>query len=146
MTRCQIRFVRNIKYYDSNKELKEKEFKVQIYRHRDGNPKSVTQDLKEFLEWYSGSACDSDINYVAADFIYFMKKQIKLGYGSEWAKNNYGVENPNEGIHGDEEYLYMVTFRDSKWYLKYARIVPFSIIHINKEFEEAEWEKEICLG
>ncbi|MEM3334401.1 MAG: hypothetical protein QW745_09475 [Thermoplasmata archaeon] len=121
-TRCQIRF--EIISQDWNE-------KVQIYRHYDGYPEAVIQDLKEFYDWYLSDpwARDADPPYEAADFIFFMKLKvykmwnengIKNLKGSE--KNGYGVENVGEN-HGDEDYLYRVVWDKVKYpNEKYPRI------------------------
>ncbi|MBA7599688.1 hypothetical protein ES703_06725 [subsurface metagenome] len=78
-TRCQIEFM-----HISTREEKEglekgKIVKVirrrTVYRHSDGYPESVIPDLEEFLEWNRGR--NYDLEYQAANFIYWSKKKME---------------------------------------------------------------------
>ena len=142
-TRCQIRFEEEWEYDGKmHKQI------AQIYRHSDGYPdghSGVIADMIKFIEWYGNEPMPrtGDITYACADFIYFMKNSIKDEYKKEgWDKLGYGVENPSDGIHGDEEYLYVVTYKDGKWYVKISGVFPTDDNGIEKAFENADWEFE----
>jgi len=128
-TRCQIQWRTIYFVKDKKGKIKQRMYKGQIYRHSDGYPESVIQDLKEFMEWNKGR--NADASYALANFIYYMKKQIFEYFWNnpEWKekgyehvrdmseKLGYGVEEPDK-IHGDEEYLYRITAiskNDSPW-------------------------------
>ena len=149
-TRCQIRWEEEYEF--ENEEGKREIVKniAQIYRHWDGYPDSVLgviSDLKKFLDWYEGEPMPrrGDISYACADFIYFMKKRYAERnadnpYAKGWEKLGYGVENPNDGIHGDEQYLYIITYKDGKWHIKVSG--QWSDDDTEKAFDKAEWEFE----
>lgn len=127
-TRSQILF-QEIHLGKDEKTGKEVETKweAQIYRHSDGYPEGgVLDDLERFFKWNSDR--NTDVSYTAANFIYFMKKDMekysKEDYmteeGSRHLKIGYGVEKADHHIHGDEEYLYRITvFDDRKPDLKF---------------------------
>ena len=78
-TRCQIEFMNiSIREEEEGPE-KGKLVKVikrrTVYRHSDGYPESVIPDLKEFLAWNKGR--NSDLEYQAANFIYWSKKKME---------------------------------------------------------------------
>lgn len=72
-TRCQI-------------EFRSGNMRRTVYRHWDGYPSAVIEDLLAFLAW---SVRGSDIEYVAANFLYWSKREItkrfprheQLGFG-----------------------------------------------------------------
>jgi len=142
-TRCQIRFEEEWEWDGkTHRQI------AQIYRHSDGYPDGscgVVSDLKKFFEWYGSepNARTGDVSYACADFIYFMKNDMDDDLKKEgWNKLGYGVENPSNGIHGDEEYLYVVTYKDGKWYVKVSDIFPREDEFLNTAFENADWEFE----
>ena len=149
-TRCQIRFEEEWEWAGKpHKQI------AQIYRHSDGYPdgvNGVVADVREFLKWYEGEPMprQGDISYACADFIYFLKKRIAEHfaddpYGKGWEKIGHGIENPNEGIHGDEEYLYIVTYKDGEWHIKVSghnTFPRFDSEDTAQAFEKAEWEFE----
>lgn len=90
-TRCQIEFRRG-------------EMRRTVYRHSDGYPSAVIEDLLAFLQW---SVRGGDVEYEAANFLYSNKREI--------AKRLPGYEQlgfaicSNDELHGDVEYYYALS-------------------------------------
>ncbi|MEM0143176.1 MAG: hypothetical protein QXL94_04395 [Candidatus Parvarchaeum sp.] len=103
---------------------------AQIYRHSDSYPEIVLQDLKNFRRFNEGR--NGDVPYLAANFIYFMKRQMEaLG---EDVLVGYGVESASHRIHGDEQYLYKIdVFPDGRWEVTIADL--FSGANFGKEVD-----------
>ena len=141
-SRCQIRWIEE--WENGEKNI------IQIYRHSDGYPAGVIADLKEFIEWYESKPIPrhGDVFYASADFIYFMKKRSEEYSIKGWEKLGYGVENPADGIHGDEVYLYIITYKHKqrKWYIKVSKHCGFPSYDTKNAFEKAEWEFEGTLN
>ena len=101
-TRCQIDFV----VIDGKFEERRR-----IYRHSDGYPSGVVPDLQKFATWLtSGPQARSldDIEYTAANFIYWSKKEMEK-YGEGYVKLGYGVCGiEDKDFHTDIEYYYEV--------------------------------------
>jgi len=78
-TRCPIEFMNISTRTEKEGPVKGKVFKVirrrTLYRHSDGYPEGVIPDLKEFLEWNKEK--NFDIEYQAANFIYWSKKKME---------------------------------------------------------------------
>ena len=76
-----------------------------VYRHSDGYPSAVIEDLLAFLAW---SVRGSDVEYVAANFLYWSKREI-----TKWLpcheQLGFGVCG-NDELHGDVEYYYVVAW------------------------------------
>ena len=117
-TRSQILF--QAIYLKRDEESRERvswKNEAQIYRHSDGYPEGVLGDLARFYEW---NERNSDVSYTAANFIYFMKKDMEeislknpmSKEGRNWIQSGYGVEKADHHIHGDEEYIYRITLYD----------------------------------
>src|SRR5258708_32004680 len=78
-----------------------------VYRDSDGYPSAVIEDLLAFLAW---SVRGSDVEYVAANFLYWSKREItkclprheQLGFGICG----------NDELHGDIEYYYVVAWEE----------------------------------
>jgi len=89
-TRCQIQFIENGE-------------KITVYRHSDGYPLEngygVLPDLQEFFKWNNRL----DLEYCVANFIYWSKKQ----YSKYSEFLGFGIC-PNNCIHGDIEYYYII--------------------------------------
>lgn len=117
-TRSQILFQA---IYLKRDEEKGKEVRwkneAQVYRHSDGYPEGVLDDLVRFYDWNERR---SEVSYTAANFIYFMKKDMeKISMkdpmskeGRNWIQTGYGVEKADHHIHGDEEFIYRITLYD----------------------------------
>ena len=107
---------------------------AQVYRHSDGYPESVLPALKRLQALLRATNTERGPAYTAAEFIHLekcrgMSLYLDRGPGREIAAETptevldprnwvdldqplfllgYGVEDPARGIHGDEEYLYVV--------------------------------------
>src|SRR3990167_642884 len=104
-TRCQIEFRHSTKYTNRKKPQIERRT---LYRHSDGYPEGVIPDLKAFLKWNTGR--NDDIEYQAANFIYWSKKGFEQYDKDNKAHNvliGFGICE-NDGFHGDIEYFYEV--------------------------------------
>ncbi|MFA9418356.1 hypothetical protein [Natrinema sp. HArc-T2] len=130
-TRSQLRFVhRN----ESAAEQDSTNRIAQVYRHSDGYPESVLRDLAQLKHLLEKTRTERGPSYAAAQFI-FLEMLSSMGlYVDEGRERSiradqpddlldpsnmahleqplfllgHGVENPANGIHGDEEYLYIV--------------------------------------
>jgi hypothetical protein len=129
-TRSQLRFV------DSSIEWSDT---VQVYRHSDGYPEGVLPDLRQLRDLQNRTGTERGPTYTAANFILLQKlRGMKMYVGDappirtcidiedvldpeKWDVDQphfllgYGVENPASGIHGDEEYLYIVDVGPDGW-------------------------------
>lgn len=125
-TRCQVEFIYQWKDSD-NKRHSEKRT---VYRHSDGYPSAMMQDLLEFLRWNQGRNDQPD--YAAANWIYWNKRRDEDAFlnDSDITRNDkwddrYVEKNPNHFLkighgvdinnryHGDIEYLYKVIVVES---------------------------------
>lgn len=95
-----------------NSSGKVKIYSARIYRHSDGYPKSVIEDLYRYSK-DKQFGLNSDVEYTTANFLYDEKRIMEKMYGATPASYGYGVQNakkkwyiPN---HGDIEYTYNVT-------------------------------------
>jgi len=134
-TRCQIEFKYSYEYNKDGEKKKQTDVRT-MYRHSDGYPEEVLKDLSEFLVWNKGR--NSDIEYTAANFIYWSKRKDYDMYERMFAKKpeyrirdgevgawddikaheesqhrGYGISAKNE-FHGDIEWFYTVTLTDPK--------------------------------
>ncbi|GAB7010719.1 hypothetical protein [Halorubrum trueperi] len=132
-TRCQLRFVRAL---DQGRTTEPTEPVAQVYTHADGYPAGVLgrlQQLKQLLE-ATTSVCGPA--YAAAQYV-FLEKLTSLPLYLDPTRDadrrvdaqspadvcdpsrmqhlsqprfllGHGIEDPQAGIHGDEEYLYIV--------------------------------------
>jgi len=125
-TRCQIRF-------QQGKRI------AQIYRHSDGYPDGeggVIADLVAYAKEVADNRL-TDVSYGAANFIHWNKRnheQSDSKYAPKFASTGYGVENPADGIHGDEEYLYLVEYPNIKVSSKFPEG--------DDAWKKVEWEFE----
>lgn len=114
-TRCQIRFI-------------DEDGIAQIYQHFDGYPEAVIPKLIELREHLIDTQAQKTASYTAANYIFREKLKLALSlYGDEIktikdlldATPNqpayllsYGVEDPANGVYGNERYLYIVNLTD----------------------------------
>ena len=131
-TRSQLRFVRRIESNDNPDE----EYRqiVQVYRHCDGYPDGVLRDLAQLKRLLDATRSERGPGYAAAQFLLLDKLGTMELYLDDDPDRNiraddpadlpdpanmehldqpmfllgHGIENPADGIHGDEEYLYVV--------------------------------------
>lgn len=153
-TRCQIRF--------------QDEYEVaQIYRHYDGYPDGqagVISDLKKLKDYLEKTGMFRGPAYLASQFIFWHKMNFLVSMKDHWGIESledildpekgdlptfmlgHGVEDPKAGIHGDEEYLYIIELLPSgEWHLRVSRHCGFprwDDPYIREAFERAEWEFE----
>ena len=91
-TRAQIGFYE--KEPKTNKEI-EKNHEALIYRHWDGNPESVLEDITPILKDFDKKRGLDDIEYASAWLV------AKL-------KDDYTDIGISKNLHGDIEYLYVI--------------------------------------
>jgi len=172
-TRCQLRFTE-----------KGSDRVAQIYRHSDGYPEGILPDLKHLQELLHATGTQHDASYTAAQFLLADKLRgierlfrsqdgqheaypasvIQLLDVEAWQEistsPNYllghGVENPSCGIHGDEEYIYVIELplRESvteptDWKVKVSEHCGFPRWDdegIKQAFDVADWQFEGTIG
>ncbi len=130
-TRSQLRFVQRV---DQDDEPNDADRVAQLYRHSDGYPTSVLQDLVRLKELLDATRAERGSAYTAAAFV-FLDKLSTVGLYLDGGPNRtidaaqladllepsnmehldqplfllgHGVEDPADGIHGGEEFLYVV--------------------------------------
>ena len=130
-TRGQLRFVHQV---DQAGEPSDADRVAQVYRHSDGYPASVLRDLAQLKELLDATRAERGLGYTAATFV-FLDKLSTVGLYLDGDPDRiidaaqsanllapanmehldqplfllgHGVENPADGIHGDEEHLYVV--------------------------------------
>ena len=74
-----------------------------MYRHSDGYPSAVIEDLLAFLQW---SVRSGDVEYEAANFLYWSKREIAKRL-PQYEQLGFGIC-ANDELHGDVEYYYVV--------------------------------------
>ena len=130
-TRSQLRFVQRCETAD---EQSESNRIAQIYRHSDGYPDSVLRNLVQLKQLLDETRTERGPAYAAARFLFLDTLSTMTLYVDEGRDRSihadqpsdlleptnmehldqplfllgHGVENPTDGIHGDEEYLYVV--------------------------------------
>ena len=130
-TRSQLRFVQRSENAD---EQSESNRIAQIYRHSDGYPDSILRNLVQLKQLLDETQTERGPAYAAAQFLFLdtlstmtlyvdegRDRSIHADQSSDLLKPTNmehldqplfllgrGVENPADGIHGDEEYLYIV--------------------------------------
>jgi len=172
-TRSQLRFVQRVEETD---EIDGSADRVaQVYRHSDGYPESVLRDLAQLKELLDATRAERGPGYTAASFVFLNKlSTIDLYLNGDPDRTieatqpadlldpsnmehldqpmfllGHGVENPADGIHGDEEYLYVVElptrnpFDDpSEWTVKVSGHSAFPRWDgpTEEAFERASWQ------
>lgn len=168
-TRCQLQFSEN----GSDRV-------AQVYRHSDGYPESVLSLLEHLQELLHATGTQRDASYAAAQFIFmdklwYLERTFRCRDGvysdlpdtvagvlepEDWQEKQvtpsyllgHGVEDPSRGIHGDEEYLYVVELparspfdEPSEWNLKVSEHCGFPRWDedgAEQAFEVADWQFE----
>ncbi|MXR43003.1 hypothetical protein GRX01_16855 [Halobaculum sp. WSA2] len=171
-TRSQLRFVQRV---DQDGKSKADNRVAQVYRHSDGYPTSVLRDLAQQKELLDATRAERGPGYAAATFVFLDKlstaglyldgdpeRTIDADQPSDLLDPDnmkhldqplfllgHGVENPADGIHGDEEYLYVVElpnrnpFEDpSEWTVKVSGHSAFPRWDgpTEEAFERASWQ------
>jgi len=171
-TRSQLRFVERV---DQTDEPNADDRVAQVYRHSDGYPESVLRDLAQLKELLDATHAERGPGYTAASFVFLDKlstislyldgrpdRTIDAAQPADLLEPDNvehldqpmfllgrGVENPVDGIHGDEEYLYVVElptrnpFEDpSEWTVKVSGHSAFPRWDgpTDEAFERANWQ------
>jgi hypothetical protein len=133
-TRSQLRFVQRIDADSAGGHDEARQRIAQVYRHCDGYPDSVLRDLAQLKQLLDATRTERGPGYAAAQLLLLDKLgTMELYLDDEPDRSiradapvdlldpanmehldqpmfllGHGVENPADGIHGDEEYLYVV--------------------------------------
>ena len=172
-TRSQLRFVERVESSDATDAADDRV--VQVYRHSDGYPASVLRDLAQLKDLLDATHAERGAGYTAATFLFLDKlstiglyldgepeRTIDAEQPADLLKPSnmehldqplfllgHGVENPADGIHGDEEYLYVVElpsqnpFDDpTEWTVKVSNHSGFPRWDgpTDEAFERATWQ------
>ena len=151
-TRSQIRFVDGRRI-------------SQVYRHSDGYPRSVIAALCDLQRLLGKTQTYRGGDYAAAQFIFREKLKTAISLYGKKLKTlkdlledtadqpyyllGHGVEDPANGIHGDEEYLYIVNLVESgdwktegdisNWEVKISDHCGWNYNDPKTAFESAKW-------
>ncbi|QGX93415.1 hypothetical protein EI982_00810 (plasmid) [Haloplanus rallus] len=171
-TRSQLRFVQRS---ESPDEQSEPDRVAQIYRHSDGYPDSVLRDLVQLKQLLDETRTERGPAYAAAQFMFVDTLSTMALYVDEGRDRSihadkpsdllepanmehldqplfllgHGVENPADGIHGDEEYLYVVELparspfdEPAEWTVKVSGHSAFPRWDgpTEEAFERANWQ------
>lgn len=131
-TRSQLRFVQRVE--QTSETEGDADRVAQVYRHSDGYPASVLWDLTNLKDLLNATRAERGVAYTAATFVFLDKlstvslyldgdpeRTIDAAQPADLLEPSNmehldqplfllgrGVEEPADGIHGDEEYLYIV--------------------------------------
>ena len=101
-TRCQIGFY-------SKKNVPIENFSILLYRHSDGYPEDVLDDIIPFLKWWKKNRGISDIEYCSARTLQYLcntyDKNYKTNKKDKTGIVGYGISNK---LHTDIEYFYYI--------------------------------------
>lgn len=176
-TRSQLRFVQRIDSETDEGEIETTERIAQVYRHSEGYPEGVLPDLAELYQLLESTGTVRGPDYAAAQFVFLGKlRSMGLYLDREPERSiqatkpgdlidsrnfdhlnqpvfllGHGIENPADGIHGDEEYLYVVEIpwvtspdESVEWNVKVSGHCGFPRWDgpTERTFERATWEFE----
>jgi len=177
-TRSQLRFVERV---DQDGEPADYDRVAQVYRHSDGYPETVLRDLAQLKELLDATRAERGPEYTAASFVFLDKlSTVDLYLDGDPDRTidatqpadlldpsnmehldqplflfGHGVENPADGIHGDEEYLYVVELptrnpfeEPSEWTVKVSGHSAFPRWDgpTEEAFDRASWQFEGLLS
>jgi len=177
-TRSQLRFVQRVE--QPGESDSDAERIAQVYRHSDGYPASVLRDLVQLKDLLDTTRAERGPAYTAATFMFLDKlSTVGLYLDGEPERTidaaqpadllepsnmehldqplfllGHGVENPADGIHGDEEYLYVVDLpttnafdEPAEWTVKVSGHSAFPRWDgpTDEAFEQATWQFEGAL-
>ena len=172
-TRSQLRFVQRVEQTDETDGSADRV--AQVYRHSDGYPESVLRDLTQLKELLDATRAERGPGYTAATFVFLDKlSTIDLYLDDDPERTidaaqpadllepanmehldqplfllGHGVEDPAAGIHGDEEYLYVVELpttnafdEPAEWTVKVSGHSAFPRWDgpTDEAFERATWQ------
>jgi hypothetical protein len=170
-TRSQLRFVQRA----DNDGAQDDDCVAQVYRHSDGYPGSVLRDLAQLKSLLDATRAERGPSYTAAVFVFIDKlSTVGLYLDGQLERTidatqpadlldpanmehldqplfllGHGVENPADGIHGDEEYLYVVDIptreafdEPTEWTVKISEHAGFPRWGglTGEAFERASWQ------
>ena len=173
-TRSQLRFVQRV---DQDGDPTNDDRVAQVYRHSDGYPESVLRDLAQLKELLDATRAERGPGYTAASFVFLDKlstidlyldgdpdRTIDAAQPADLLEPSnmehldqplfllgHGVENPADGIHGDEEYIYVVKLPTrnpfdelAEWTVKVSghSAFPRWDSPTDEAFERASWQFE----
>lgn len=133
-TRSQLRFVQPIEAETEDGDVSTERRIAQVYRHSDGYPESVLRDLSQLKQLLEETRSERGPDFAAAQLLFLEKlgsmdfyldrdpdRSIRADKPADLLDPanmehldqplfllGHGVENPANGIHGDEEYLYVI--------------------------------------
>jgi hypothetical protein len=179
-TRSQLRFVQRIGYERDDGEVETSERIAQVYRHSDGYPEAVLPDLLGLKRLLEMTRTERGPDYAAAQFVFLEKLRAMSFYiGTDPERSitvrapeamtdpasfehldqprfllGHGIENPADGIHGDEEFLYVVELpriefgEVSEWSVKVSEHGGFPRWDgpTEEAFDRAAWQYEGTLS
>ena len=172
-TRSQLRFVQRVE--QPSKTNDDAERVDQVYRHSDGYPGTVLRDLAQLKELLDATRAERGPAYTAATFVFLDElSTIDLYLDGDPERTidaaqpadlldptnmqhldqplfllGHGVEDPADGIHGDEEYLYVVELptanpfdEPAEWTIKVSGHSAFPRWDgpTDEAFEQASWQ------
>jgi hypothetical protein len=175
-TRSQLRFVQRIEHETDDGEVETRERIAQVYRHSDGYPEAVLPALFRLKRLLDTTRTERGPDYAAAQFVFLEKLRAMSFYiGTNPERSitvrepeamtdpasfehldqpmfllGHGIENPADGIHGDEEYLYVVAMprvefgEVSEWSVTVSEHCGFPRWDgpTDEAFEQATWQYE----
>ena len=177
-TRSQLRFVQRVEQTDETDGSADRV--AQVYRHSDGYPESVLRDLTQLKELLDATRAERGPGYTAATFVFLDKlstvglyldgdpeRTIDAAQPADLLEPSnmehldqpmfllgHGVEDPADGIHGDEEFLYIVELpttnafdEPAEWTVKVSGHSAFPRWDgpTDEAFEQATWQFEGAL-
>jgi len=132
-TRCQLRFVRTL---EAGQTADPADPVAQVYTHSDGYPSGVLKRLQELKQLLEATTSVRGPSYAAAQYVFLEKlasltlyldpdrearRRVDAHSPADVCQPSrmqhlsqplfllgHGIEDPRAGIHGDEEYLYIV--------------------------------------
>jgi len=172
-TRSQLRFVQRVE--QPGESDSDAERVAQVYRHSDGYPESVLRDLAQLKDLLDATLAERGPAYTAATFVFLDKlSTIDLYLDGDPERTidaaqpadlldptnmehldqplfllGHGIEDPTDGIHGDEEYLYVVELptanpfdEPAEWIVKVSGHSAFPRWDgpTEEAFERASWQ------
>ena len=180
-TRCQLRFVRTL---EAGRTIEPIEPVAQVYTHSDGYPAGVLGRLHQLKQLLEATTSVRGPAYAAAQYVFLEKLTsipLYLDPSREAGRRvdatspadicnptrmqhlsqplfllGHGIEDPRAGIHGDEEYLYIVAIpphdleqvEPPAWQVAVSEACGFPRWDAQTEraFSEATWKFEGSLA
>jgi len=176
-TRSQLRFVQSLDADADDGTSEDRRRFAQVYRHCDGYPAGVLRDLAQLKQLLDATRTERGPGYTAAQLLLLDKlgtmelyldddldRSIRADAPADLLDPanmvhldqplfllGHGVEDPADGIHGDEEYLYEIELPASEpfdeaspWIVKVSEQCGFPRWggQTDEAFERASWQFE----